>query len=135
MSPSAAPLPRFFVDRSLGAVVVPGLLRAAGFTLETMRERYGERRAQRIADVEWLADVGAAGLAVLMKDKHVRTRPAEQAAVRAHGVRCFCLTRGSLTGADMAAAFVAVRAAIFNACAAPGPFIYQVNAAGLTRVL
>lgn len=125
----------FFVDRSLGGVVVPGLLRDAGFVLQTMRERYGERRAQRMTDEEWLADVGAAGLVVLMKDKHVRTRPAEQAVVRAHGVRCFCITRGHLTGREMAALLVGAQAAIRRACRRPGPFVYHVNASGLTRVL
>ena len=135
MSPDADPPPRFFVDRSLGAVVVPRLLREAGFDLETMRERYGERRAQTIPDVEWLRDVGAAGLVVLMKDKRIRTRPAEQAAVRAHSVRCFCVARGDLTGAQTAEAFVRSRAAILRACVEPGPFIRQVGGAGLTRVL
>ena len=135
MSPAAAPPPRFFVDRSLGAFVVPRLLREAGFDLETMRERYGERRAQSIADTEWLADVGGAGLVVLLKDKRIRTRPAEQQAVREHGVRCFCAARGSLTGEAMAQAFIAARGQIVRACAAPGPFIYQVSQGGLVRVL
>lgn len=115
--------------------MVPGLLRDAGFVVQTMRERYGEQRAQEIADVEWLADVGAAGLVVLMKDKRIRTRPAEQQAVRQFGIRCFCVARGHLTGTETAAMFVASRDAIMGACAEPGPFIVQVNARGLTRVL
>jgi hypothetical protein len=135
VSRSADRPPRFFADRSLGAVVVPRLLRDAGFDVETMRERYGERRAQQITDVEWLADVGEAGLVVLMKDKRIRTRPAEQAAVTAHAVRCFCIARGDLTGPEMAEAFVRAREAILRACAEQGPFIRQVSRAGLTRVL
>ena len=134
MSPPARQ-PRFFVDRSLGGVVVPQRLREAGFDVETMRERYGERRAQRIADVEWLADVGKAGLVVLMKDKRIRTRPAEQAAVVTYGLRCFCLARGNLTGAEMAEAFVRARDAMLRACERAGPFILQVSRDRLTRVL
>lgn len=122
MSPSAEP-PRFFVDRSLGGIVVPRLLRDAGFDVQTMRERYGERRAQAMTDVEWLADVGADGLVVLMKDKRIRTRPAEQAAVVRYAVRCFCASRGSLTGAEIAAVFVAARSRIDRACREDGPFI------------
>ncbi len=37
---------RFFLDRGLGAVVVPGALRAAGWTVETMDERYGADQSQ-----------------------------------------------------------------------------------------
>lgn len=135
MSRSDAPPPRFFVDRSLGAVVVPRLLRDAGFDVETMRERYGEERAQQIPDVEWLADVGAAALPVLMKDKRIRTRPAEHAAVERYAVRCFCISSGNLTGPEMAGAFVEARERIVALCATPGPFIYQVSRAGLRRVL
>ena len=135
MSRSGEP-PRFFVDRSLGGVVVPGLLRDAGFTIETMRERYGEHRAQRVADAEWLADVGAAGLVVLMKDKRIRLRPAERDAVVRYGIRCFCSARGNLTGVELAAAFVAARERIVRACAEPGPFVYQVAVdGGVRRVL
>lgn len=135
MSPSSALPPRFFVDRSLGAAVVPRLLREAGFDVETMRERYGERRAQEITDVDWLRDVGRARLVVLMKDKRIRTRPAEQAAVRDHRVRCFCISRGDLTGPEMAATFVSARARILRLCAEPGPFIYQISRGAVQRVL
>lgn len=135
MSADAGRPPKFFADRSLGAVIVPAALREAGFEVETMRERYGERRAQRILDVEWLADVGPAGLVVLMKDKRIRTRPAEQRAVRTYAVRCFCVASGNLTGPATAAAFVAMRSRILRACETDGPFVYQVHAKGLTRVL
>lgn len=135
MSPSSDQPPEFFLDRSLGAEVVPARLRAAGFSVVTMRERYGERRAQRIADAEWLADVGRDGLVVVMKDKRIRRRPAEQAAVVAHAVRCFCIARGDLTGTAMAGLLIASRDAILRACAEPGPFMYQVSARRLTRVL
>jgi hypothetical protein len=135
VSPDADPPPRFFLDRSLGAVVVPTLLRTAGFEVETMRERYGERRAQTVADTDWLADVGAAGLVVLMKDKRIRTRPAEQRAVVRYGIRCFCLARGNLTGEQMAASFVSMRSRILTACGEPGPFLWSVSSSGLRRLL
>ncbi|HTU71908.1 MAG TPA: hypothetical protein VMG38_00175 [Trebonia sp.] len=41
---------RFFLDRGLGAIVVPGALRAAGWMLETMDERYGPDQSQSIQD-------------------------------------------------------------------------------------
>jgi hypothetical protein len=130
VSPSAGPPLRFFLDRSLGAVVVPTALREAGFAVETMRDRYGERRAQRILDVEWLAYVGPTGMVVLMKDKRIRTRPAERQAVLRHAVRCLGVASGNMTGEAMAAAFVARRSRILRACESPGPFVYQVHARG-----
>ncbi len=39
--PLPAGLPDFFVDRSLGRLAVPKLLRDAGLTLVTLAERYG----------------------------------------------------------------------------------------------
>jgi hypothetical protein len=116
-------------------VVVPGLLREAGFEVQTMRDRYGEERAQAIADIDWLADVGVDGLVVLMKDKRIRVRPAEHAAVTQHRVRCFCVASGNLTGPDMARRFVDARSRIYALCGEPGPFIYQVSAEAIRRVL
>jgi len=39
---------RFFLDRGLGAFVVPAALRAADWRLETMDERYGADQSQSI---------------------------------------------------------------------------------------
>lgn len=68
-----------------------------------------------------------------MKDKRIRLRPAEREVVVRHGVRCFCSARGNLTGAQLAAAFVAARERIERACAEPGPFVYQVSVSGGVR--
>ena len=48
---------RFFLDRGLGSVVVPRALRAAGWTLETMDERYGADQSQNIQDTQWIEEV------------------------------------------------------------------------------
>ena len=72
MSPDAPEPPRFLTDRNLGARVVPNLLRAAGFDVTTLQERYGIARAERVSDEEWLADAGHDNLIVLMKDKRIR---------------------------------------------------------------
>jgi hypothetical protein len=47
---------RFFLDRGLGSVVVPRALRAAGWTLETMDERYGADQSQNIQDTQWIEE-------------------------------------------------------------------------------
>jgi hypothetical protein len=65
-------LPDLFVDRSLGRIRVPNLLRAAGLRLVTLAERYGIPNDEIVQDTEWLADAGRRGEAVVMKDDRVR---------------------------------------------------------------
>ena len=50
------PAIRFFADRSLGSQVVPQALRAAGWLVETMDERYGAESSQLIRDVQWIEE-------------------------------------------------------------------------------
>jgi len=59
---------RFFLDRGLGAIVVPGALRAAGWTLETMDERYGSDQSQSAQDPQWIEEAALAGDVLLCKD-------------------------------------------------------------------
>lgn len=42
-------------------------------------------------DPKWMPAVAARGLIVLGRDRHIRTKPAELAALRAHGLRVFWL--------------------------------------------
>jgi hypothetical protein len=65
-------LPDLFLDRSLGRIKVPALLRAAGLRLTTLTEQYGIPADERVIDVEWLALAGTNGWVVLMKDTRVR---------------------------------------------------------------
>ena len=46
-----------------------------------------------VDDSVWLGIVGAANLAVLMRDKKIRSRPAEREALAAAGVKAFVLAR------------------------------------------
>ena len=84
-------LPDLFLDRSLGRVRVPPLLRAAGLRLVTLSERYGIPADEIVADHQWLAEAGQRGEAVFMKDTRIRYQPAEKAAITEHSIRCFCL--------------------------------------------
>jgi len=71
---AAARFPHVFVDRSLGAIQVPALLRAAGIVLTTMREPYGEIRAQAVTDHEWIALTAQRGWIAFHKDDSIRMR-------------------------------------------------------------
>lgn len=128
---SDSPL-EFFIDRSLGRLIVPNALRAAGVTVHPMAEVYGERVGQGLADTEWLQDAGANGWVVLMKDDKIRYRPAELQAVIEAGVRAFCLTNANLGGRATAERFVLQLPKISEIAAAQaGPYIYGVYADGV----
>lgn len=47
-----------------------------------------------VKDSEWLRVIGREGWVVIMRDKKVKHRPAERAAIKAHGVKAFMLTAG-----------------------------------------
>ena len=120
--PSPAP-PPLFVDRSLGRLTIATALRAQGVEVHTHDAHF----PQDARDEEWLAEVGRRGWAVITKDTRIRYRQTELAALVAGGVRAFVLTRGDLTGSEMAA--ILVRAlphlARFSARHEP-PFIARI---------
>jgi hypothetical protein len=105
-----AGLDHIFIDRSLGAIQVPALLRAAGLSLTTMREHYGESRAQTVTDLE-------------------------RETVLETGARLFCVPRADLLAEDLAARFTVNIAAIHRAAQSPGPFIYSVLPMRIVRLL
>jgi hypothetical protein len=76
--PHPAGLPDLFVDRSLGRIAVPGILREAGLRLITLAERYGIPQAEKVTDERWLEDAGLRSEAVFMKDARVRYNTAEK---------------------------------------------------------
>jgi len=127
-------LPDLFLDRSLGRIKVPTLLRAAGLRLTTLSEHYGMPADETIPDEAWLDLAGENDWAVFMKDTRVRYNRAEREAVRNHRVRCFCLSSQSLNGHEMAARFLDNLTRITVACSQPGPFIYAVHKNRIERL-
>lgn len=87
-----AGLPDLFLDRSLGRLKVPALLREAGLRLTTLSEFYGVPADERVSDKEWLELAGQRGWVVFMKDNRIRYNRAEREAVRTYGVQAFCLS-------------------------------------------
>jgi len=120
-------LPDLFLDRSLGRIQVPLLLRAQGLRLITLAEHYGVPQDEKIDDPTWLADVGQRKWAVLMKDERIRYNAPELNAVKQYGLRCFCLNRQDLRAREMAGRFLRNLQAMADACRTPGPFIYAVH--------
>jgi PIN like domain len=128
-------LPDLFLDRSLGRIKVPQLLRDAGLRLVTLAEHYGVPADEAIGDEVWLELAGASNWVVFMKDTRVRYNPAERIAVVRHAVQCFCLTSQSLSSHEMAQRFLDNLDAIAQACEDDaGPFIYAVHSTRIERL-
>lgn len=127
-------LPDLFLDRSLGRITVPELLRAAGLRLKTLAEHYGIPADESVEDTEWLELAGRSNWAVFMKDTRIRYNRAEKETVGRQRVRCFCLASQKLTGPEMASRFLGNLGRITAACRQPGPFIYAVYANRIERL-
>jgi predicted nuclease of predicted toxin-antitoxin system len=129
---SGQPEVTFFIDRSLGKHVVPEALRAAGALVEIHDDHF----APDTADDVWLRSVAQRGWVVLTKDKAIRYRKNEKAAVVAASGRLFVVTAGNITGAEIAAAFVRalprIHRLLWNQ---PPPFIATVSASGVVSLL
>ncbi|MGH3109770.1 MAG: hypothetical protein ACRDQT_02485 [Gaiellaceae bacterium] len=112
---------------------MPALLRGAGWAVRTHHEVYGARD-EAVQDVEWLELCGAEGFPVLSKDRRLRYRPAEIAAIRRHNVKAFVLVQGGLRAVDQVARFEANRGAIEAVCDERGPVVYSVYADRIVRI-
>jgi hypothetical protein len=126
---------RFFLDRGLGAIVVPGALRAAGWTLETMDERYGPDQSQSIQDPQWIEEAALAGDVLLCKDLAIAQNPLEAQAIYMTSARAFALSNAAIPGPTMAKWYLDNEAKIIRtASRARGPYVMAVNPSyGLRR--
>jgi len=92
--PAAARAPRWFLDEnSLGVALALQHVRG-DITWPGAPDKLIPAGA---ADTTWLPIIGSAGLVVLTRDKHIRTRPIERETLLDHGVRaCFLTSGGNL---------------------------------------
>jgi hypothetical protein len=115
---------RFFLDRGLGSVVVPRALRAAGWTLETMDERYGADQSQGVQDTQWIEEATLAGDVLLCKDLAIAQNPLEAQTVYMTSARVFALSNAAISGPAMAQWYVDNEARIVKtALKAKGPYV------------
>lgn len=126
--------PEFLVDRSLGRHQLPNALRDLGLVVYTLADVYGERRAQEIADREWIERAGQENWVVLTKDDRIRYRRVERDAFVAANLRVFCLTTARLRGEDQTARFVNNINRILQRSRKSGPYIYGVYEKRLGRI-
>lgn len=122
----------FFLDRSLGKKKIAAALRQAGAAVEIHDDHF----PPSAKDEDWLREAGKRGWTVLTKDRRIRHRTPELAALIKAGVRVFVLAAGDLQGVEMAEIFVKALPAInrFAARNSP-PFIARVTKGGSVSML
>lgn len=117
----------FFIDRGVGSRIVPDGLRARGWVVTTMDERYGTQRSQAVIDVDWIRDATGRGEILLAKDRAIAKKPLEAQAILEVRAKVFVLASAQLTGAQMLDRLLANESAIERAAGQPGPFVYGLD--------
>ena len=87
-----------FVDRCAWSRLLGEALEGLGASYVAHHQRF----APDAPDEEWLAVAGRENWIVLTRDKHIRRRPAELEAFRAHKVIVFVLAAGNASAAETA---------------------------------
>lgn len=124
---------RFLLDRSLGQRALADRLRGAGWNVRTLAEEFGDSRAQRMNDEEWIGEGAIAGYFLLAKDHRIAARPLEAHAIYTHDARVVVFARGDLTASQMGDLCLQYGEKIHALSAAPGPFVFSLAAHGLNR--
>ncbi|MFJ4224327.1 hypothetical protein [Microbacterium sp. NPDC089695] len=124
---------RFLLDRSLGGRILVARLRDAGWDARTLAEQYGDARAQRMADEEWIAEGTRSGYILLVKDHRVAVRPLEALAIYMHDARVVAFARGDLTASAMGDICLAHAAPIHRLAQVSPPFVFSLSSHGIAR--
>lgn len=90
--------PVLFLDRNLGKHVIAERLRSEGLVVEI----HDDHLRLDAPDEDWLKLVAREGWVALTKDKNIRYRAAEIAAIRKYGARVVVVRAKNATAADIA---------------------------------
>lgn len=121
--------PEFFFDRSLGKESAR-LLRAMGHVVHLVADLYPDD-AQSIPDQQWIAEGCERGWVLLTKDKRIRYRADELAALQ--NGHLFCLSDGNANLDAISGAFGAAMPAILRAVRRHPLGFWHVHANGTIK--
>lgn len=124
---------RFLLDRSLGQRKLVARLRDAGWEATTLAEVFGDDRAQRMSDEEWISAGTKSGFVLMAKDHRVASRPLEARAIYMSDARIVAFARGDLTADQMGDLCMEYSAAIHRLAAVHPPFVFSLAQHGLRR--
>jgi uncharacterized protein with PIN domain len=120
----------FFIDEGLGGPTIAKALREAGEQVVLHADHF----AKGVEDLEWLEFAAQRRWLILTKDDGISRNPLEKAMVKRTNACLFALESQSMSGADMARAFVLARHRMKQfARKHKGPFIAKVYRDGKVR--
>jgi len=121
----------FFFDRCLGNRDVPDAIRARGLTVEIHADHF----QHDAPDSVWIPEVGRRGWIIVTKDKSIRKRYVEIAALLKANVPSFVLTSGETTAQQNAVTILkAINNMIECIRSIAPPFLALVAASGTVSV-
>ena len=123
----------FYLDASIQKAVRTGI---AGVRDDVMYAGGPNAPDESTRDEVWLPIAGDEDWVVIMRDKHIRTRPGESQALRDAGVRAFCLTHAGNSTRWEVLQLLATRWRRIEAVAGSvaGPYIYGVTRSAVSRL-
>jgi predicted nuclease of predicted toxin-antitoxin system len=126
------PSETLFIDRDAWSRTLGGALAAAGIEFVPHHQRFGPATP----DAEWLEVAGREGWIVLTRDKNIRRRPNELAAMKSANVVMFVLSQGNLSAAETARIVVgAYPRMLRTARGARRPAIFSLTRGGIIHEL
>jgi hypothetical protein len=122
---------RFLLDRSLGGRQLVTRLRGENWDATTLSELFGDDRAQRMADEEWIGTGAEGGYLLLTKDHRIANRPLEARAIYMNEARVIAFARGDMTAEQMGDICLTFADAIHRLARVSGPFVRSLSQSGL----
>ncbi len=124
---------RFLLDRSVGGRALVTRLRGAGWDARTLAEEYGDARAQRMRDEEWIAAGTESGFLLLAKDHRVTVRPLEARAIYMNDARVIAFVHGYLTARVMGDLCLEHEKPMHRLASVRAPFVFSLGVSGLRQ--
>lgn len=116
--------PVFFVDRSVGGIILPTRLATSGIHVV----RHDDHFAQDATDEEWIEEVARRGWYALSTDKRIHSNPVQRDAVIAAGLGFFVLTGANAPMLELADNFVCTFDTVLGFIRrTPRPFVASVR--------
>lgn len=121
------PEPTLFLDRNLGKYIIAKRLRDAGMKVEV----HDDHLPMDAPDEDWIALIGLKGWVAVTKDKNVRYRMAELAAILEHSACVIVIRMRNATGPEIADVLTKGRRRIARfASKTPAPYLTGIQKSG-----
>ena len=125
---------RLFLDRSTQGRRFVEAVRQLVDDVETIADRYGARAAERIPDLQWIAEATADGRILVGADRYILRNPLERQAICRARARYIVFGTNNLRIPLMIELFSKNLDHIHSLVDEPGPWVYRIARHGLERL-